>query len=136
MDLAHIWYPSYGFHGERGVVIGYYNSGANATTYGALTPGKRLERALAQGAKIHGEKYRSGLAGAFSVAWHRTPFIEGGWVGWPSRTNGEYALLNKPAGRVYFAGDWLSYYIAWQAGAFDSARHAVTNLHQRVMAGV
>jgi monoamine oxidase len=136
MDLAHIWYPSYGFHGERGVVIGYYNSGANATTYGALTPGKRLERALAQGAKIHGEKYRSGLAGAFSVAWHRTPFIEGGWVGWPSRTNGEYALLNKPAGRVYFAGDWLSYYIAWQAGAFDSARYAVTNLHQRVMAGV
>jgi monoamine oxidase len=84
--------------------------------------------------KIHGAKYRTELASAFSVAWHRTPFIEGGWVGWPSRTTGEYTLLNQPAGRVYFAGDWLSYFIAWQAGAFDSARATVTKIHQRVMA--
>jgi len=134
-DLAHVWYPSYGFHGKRGVVIGYYNTGGSANTYGALTPESRLERALAQGAKIHGEKYKQGLLSSFSVAWQRTPFIEGGWVGWPSRTSGQYDLLNKPAGRVYFAGDWLSYFIAWQAGAFDSARYAVTGLHQRVLAG-
>ncbi|MEU6645984.1 flavin monoamine oxidase family protein [Saccharomonospora sp. NPDC046836] len=134
MDLAHVWYPSSGFHAKRGVVVGYYNTGTSARTYGALTPAQRTERALAQGAKIHGEKYRSELASAFSVAWHRTPFLEGGWVGWPSRTSGQYALLNQPAGHVYFAGDWLSYYIAWQAGAFDSARYAVTNIHQRVMA--
>jgi len=135
MDLAHIWYPSYGFHGERGVVVGYYNTGANATTYGALPPADRVTRAVAQGVKIHDEKYRTELTNAFSVAWHKVPHIEGGWVGWPSRTSGEYALLNQPAGRVYFAGDWLSYYIAWQAGAIDSARYVVTNLHQRVAAG-
>jgi monoamine oxidase len=35
---------------------------------------------------------------------------------------------------VYFAGDWLSYFIAWQAGAIDSARYVVTDIHQRVMA--
>ncbi|MFF5985663.1 flavin monoamine oxidase family protein [Prauserella flavalba] len=134
MDLQHIWYPSAGFHGERGVVVGYYNTGGSANTYGALAPSARTERALAQGVKIHGEKYRSELASAFSVAWQRTPFLEGAWVGWPSRTSGQYALLNKPAGHVYFAGDWLSYFIAWQAGAFDSARHAVTGIHQRVMA--
>jgi monoamine oxidase len=34
---------------------------------------------------------------------------------------------------VYFAGDWLTNLIAWQAGAFLSARAAVTRLHQRVM---
>ncbi|TWE14135.1 monoamine oxidase [Prauserella muralis] len=134
LDLAHIWYPSAGFHGRRGVVVGYYNTGANAQLYGDLPPAERTKRALAQGVKIHGEKYRAELASAFSVAWHRTPFIEGGWVGWPSRTSGEYALLNRPAGHVYFAGDWLSYFIAWQAGAFDSARHVVTNLHERVLA--
>jgi monoamine oxidase len=135
MDLSHIWYPSYGFHGDRGVVVGYYNTGTNATAYGALSPADRTARALAQGVKIHGEKYRAELASAFSVAWHKVPYIEGGWVGWPSRTSGEYALLNQPAGRVYFAGDWLSYFIAWQAGAIDSARYVVTRLHQRVMAG-
>ncbi|WP_235998645.1 flavin monoamine oxidase family protein [Qaidamihabitans albus] len=134
LDLSQIWYPSAGFHGGRGVVVGYYHGGPDAVAYGELPPAQRAERAVAQGTKIHGAKYRDELASAFSVAWHRTPFIEGGWVGWPSRTSGEYALLNKPAGRVYFAGDWLSYYIAWQAGAFDSARHAVTGIHQRVLA--
>lgn len=43
-------------------------------------------------------------------------------------------MLNQPAGRVYFAGDWLSHLVAWQAGAFDSARKTVTALHQRVLA--
>ena len=133
MDLAHVWYPSHGFHGKRGVVVGYYNTGANALTYGQLSPADRLTRAVAQGVKIHGDKYRTEIASSFSVAWHRTKHIEGGWVGWPSRTSGEYSLLNKPAGNVYFAGDWLSYYIAWQAGAFDSARKVASEIHERVM---
>ncbi len=135
LDLTHVWYPSYGFHGKRGTIVGYYNTGANARTYGSLTPGQRVERALAQGAKIHGDRYRTELANAFSVAWHRTPYVEAGWVGWPSRTTGEYELLNQPQGRVYFAGDWLTYWIAWQNGAFDSARKVVTALHSRVQAG-
>ncbi|GAA5036688.1 flavin monoamine oxidase family protein [Actinopolymorpha pittospori] len=133
MDLDNIWYPSYGFHGKRGTVIGYYNTGAHAQVYSQLSPAERTARAVAQGVKIHGDVYRTELATSFSVAWHRTPYIEGGWVSWPSRTSGEYDLLNRPAGRVYFAGDWLSYFIAWQAGAFDSARKVVTDLHQRVM---
>jgi monoamine oxidase len=37
------------------------------------------------------------------------------------------------AGRVYFAGDWLSHSVAWQHGAFVSARATVSALHTRVM---
>jgi monoamine oxidase len=133
LDLQHIWYPSYGYHAKRGVVVGYYNLGQNASVYGALPPAQRLDRAVAQGVKIHGEKYRTELASSFSVAWHRTPFIEGGWMLWPGRPSPEYTLLNEPAGRVYFAGDWLTYNVAWQAGAFESAQRAVTHIHQRVM---
>jgi monoamine oxidase len=135
MDLSHVWYPSYNFHGKRGVVIGYYNTGANATAYGNLTPAAREARAIAQGAKIHGPAYRQELASSFSVAWHRTPFLEAGWVSWPNQQGPEYALLNQPAGNVYFAGDWLSYWIAWQHGAFVSARKIVTDIHTRVLAG-
>jgi monoamine oxidase len=134
IDLSHIWYPSHDFHGPRGVVVGYYNVGGPALAYSRLTPPERIARALDQGAKIHGQKYRTEVASAFSVAWHRTPHVEGAWVSWPSRTSGQYALLNKPAGNVYFAGDWLSHLIAWQAGAFHSARKIVTEIHQRVMA--
>lgn len=135
MDLDHIWYPSYDFHGKRGVVLGYYNTGNDALTYGKLTPAQRIDRALAQGAKIHGPAYQKEFASAFSVAWHRTPFIEGGWISWPSQTSPQYKLLNEPAGRVYFAGDWLSHWIAWQHGAFVSARAVVSEIHERVGTG-
>ncbi|MFE6281226.1 flavin monoamine oxidase family protein [Streptomyces sp. NPDC057877] len=134
MDLSTIWYPSYGYQGRRGTLIGYYHFGANALSYGALPHEQRLARAVSQGVKIHGEKYRSELERSFSVAWHRTPHIEGGWVGWPSQDGPEYKLLNQPAGHVYFAGDWLSHVIAWQHGALTSARKVVTGIHERVMA--
>jgi monoamine oxidase len=132
MDLSHIWYPSYGFHGRRGLVVGYYNTGTNARTYGALTPPERAKRAVEQGVKIHGEKYRSELAASFSQAWHRTKYLEGAWTSPPYGSAG-YELLLRPAGRVYFAGDWLSHEVAWQHGAFTSARAAVTALHERVL---
>ncbi|MFE2041368.1 flavin monoamine oxidase family protein [Streptomyces sp. NPDC059477] len=132
-DLATIWYPSYGYQGRRGTLVGYYNFGANALAYSALPHNERLARAVSRGVKIHGDKYRTELDHSFSVAWHRTPDIEAGWVSWPSQTGAEYKLLNQPAGHVYFAGDWLSHTIAWQHGAFTSARKVVTDIHERVL---
>ncbi|MET0422719.1 MAG: flavin monoamine oxidase family protein [Actinoplanes sp.] len=134
LDLAHIWYPSHDFHARRGLIVGYYNTGANARTYGALTPAERAERAVAQGMKIHGDMYRSELATSFSIAWHRTRHLEGAWTSPPWGTPG-YQRLLEPAGQVYFAGDWLSHEVAWQHGAFVSARSVVSALHQRVLAG-
>ena len=133
LDLAHVWYPSFDFHAARGLIVGYYNTGAAARAYGALTPEQRALRAVEQGVKIHGEKYRTELAASFSIAWHRTRYLEGAWTSPPYGTPG-YDLLLAPAGRVHFAGDWLSHEVAWQHGAFVSARAAVTALHERVMA--
>jgi monoamine oxidase len=132
LDLSHIWYPSYGFHGKRGLIVGYYNTGANARAYSALAPAEREARAIAQGVKIHGDKYRTELTASFSQAWDRTRYLEGAWTS-PPYGSAAYNLLLQPAGRVYFAGDWLSHEVAWQHGAFMSARSVVTALHQRVM---
>jgi monoamine oxidase len=41
--------------------------------------------------------------------------------------------LVNPAGRVLYAGDWLSYMDAWQHGAILSARKAITALHTRAL---
>uniref|UniRef100_A0AAU2VWY4 FAD-dependent oxidoreductase n=1 Tax=Streptomyces sp. NBC_00008 TaxID=2903610 RepID=A0AAU2VWY4_9ACTN len=134
MDLAHIWYPSYGHQGRRGTIIGYYNTGSDADAYAALTPAQREARAVAQGVKIHGEKYRTELATSFSHHWRQTPYLEASWhslAGGPDAP--VFAPLNRAAGRVYFAGDYLSYADAWQHGAFTSARKAVTALHARVL---
>jgi monoamine oxidase len=137
MDLDHIWYPSYGYHGGRGVIVGYYNTGKHSDVYTRLSPAEREARAVAQGIKIHGDRYRTQLASSFSVAWTRERWIEGGWA----KTAGDYhiddpvyAPLGKAAGRVYFAGDWLSSSVSWQHGALTAAQKAVTALHQRVLA--
>ncbi|MEU4410838.1 FAD-dependent oxidoreductase [Streptosporangium sp. NPDC023963] len=132
LDITHIWYPSYGFHSRGGLVVGYYNVEENADVYTGLSHRERRNRALTQGKKIHGEKYRAELRSSVSIAWKRQPYIEGGWASWPS-FGSDFALLQRPAGRVYFAGDWLSHLTAWQAGAMESARRAVTDLHRRVL---
>ena len=133
LDLVNTWYPSTGFHGERGTVIGYYNTGANATAYGALSPAARFTRAVAQGTKIHGDVYGKDMKASFSVDWAGTEYSRGAWVGWPSQTDGIYAKLLDPTGNIYFAGDHLSHTIAWQHGAIVSARASVTALHSKVM---
>jgi len=135
LDVTHIWHPSYGFHGRRGVVIGYYNTGSRADSYAALTPRAREERAVAAGVRIYGEKYRSELVSSFSHHWRQFPYQEAAWHSTPGGPDApRYKPLTEPSGRVYFAGDWLSYMDAWQHGAFTSARSAVTALHRRVLA--
>jgi monoamine oxidase len=132
LDISHIWYPSHGYHGERGLLVGYYNIGDHADAYGRMTHADRVRRAIEQGVRIHGAKYRDELLSGVSIAWHRQPHIQSGWAAWPSY-GGPYELLQRPAGRVYFAGDWLTRLVAWQAGAMESARKVVTLLHQRAL---
>jgi monoamine oxidase len=134
LDVSQIWYPSYGFHEKRGVILGYYTQGSPTDVFDPLTPAERIKRAVAQGVKIHGPKYASELDNGFAVAWDRIPHIEAGWIAWPSYTTGQYDLLNQAHGNVYFAGEWLTYFLGWQAGAFLSARKVVSEIHQRTLA--
>ncbi|MFD7664129.1 flavin monoamine oxidase family protein [Streptomyces sp. NPDC059788] len=134
LDLGVIWYPSHAFHAERGVVIGYYNFGRDADAYGKPSPKERERRAVAQGVKIHGTKYRTELRSSFSQHWRQMPHVEAAWhslEGGPDAAR--FAALTKPAGRVYFAGDYLSHTVAWQHGAFSSARKVVGEVHRRVV---
>jgi monoamine oxidase len=134
LDIDQIWYPSHGFHSARGILVGYYTTGKDAIAYGSLPPAAREARALSHGVRIHGPKHRDELASSFSIAWERVPFVEGGWQNIPGGPQAPvYAPLNAAAGRVYFAGDWLSNQVSWQHGSFVSAQRAVTALHARVM---
>lgn len=133
MDVNQIWYPSYGYLSQKGVVIGYYNFGQAALDLGNMTIAQRERHALAQGAKIH-KSYTSEFENSFSVAWHKIKYNEGGWVSYTaSDRQNYYPILNQPQGRIYLAGEHLSYLTAWMAGAFESARVAVTQIHERTL---
>lgn len=132
LDINQIWYPSFGFQGKKGVLIGYYNFYSRAEAVGALSAAEREKLALTQGVKIH-PQYPAEFENSFSLAWQRIPYSEGGWATYDEATRRKYypALL-EPDGNIYFAGEHTTYLTAWMAGAFTSARRTVEALHARV----
>ncbi len=132
MDINQIWYPSFGFQGRKGVLIGYYNFYARAEAVGALSVAEREKLALEQGSKIH-PQYATEFENSFSLAWHRVPYSGGGWATYDDATRKKYyASLIEPDGNIYFAGEHTTYLTAWMAGAFTSARRAVEAITARV----
>jgi monoamine oxidase len=131
MPITQIWYPATGFFGRKGVLVGYYNYGLEATAMSALPHTQREAQALQQGAKIH-PQYAKEFENSFSVAWHQTPYSLGGWAAYKEETRRDhYPALNRPDGRVYLAGEHLSYLTGWMAGALESARKVCHEIHDR-----
>jgi monoamine oxidase len=130
-----ISYPSYDWQGEKGTLLGYYNFGAQAIEVSALSPAERIRYALEHGSLIHPEVYEREFESGFSVAWHLVPYSMGGWVSWSSDARRDhYPTLNRPDGRVYLAGEHLSYMTGWMSGAIESAWMQIEQLHQQALA--
>ena len=133
-EISSIAYPTYGFLTQKGVLQGYYNFGSAAAALSAMTPDERSEVALAGGELIHGDAYRSEFENAFSVAWDRVRYSLGSWSGWTSQGRQQYyPTLLEPDGRIYLAGEMLSWVPAWQEGAISAAWMQLEKLHERVM---
>lgn len=129
MEIGQIVYPSSGYLGKKGVLVGYYLQGQAGRPIGDKTPDERLALALEQGSRIH-PQYRAEVESGFSVAWHRVTWNRGSW----SNTNpAARRKLAEPQGRVYLAGDHLNMN-AWMQGAFESARQTATAVHARAVA--
>jgi len=134
LPVNEIYYPSHGFFGPKGVLIGYYMFGPASDQATQLTPAARTELALSQGEKIH-PQYRAEFENAFSVNWATVPHIRGCLAHFPEKLMKTlYPLLVKPDGELYLAADWASQLGGWQAGAFESARLVVKNIHERTLA--
>ncbi len=106
-----------------------------AVRVSALSPADRIEFALKHGEKVH-PQYREEFETGFSVAWHKVKYSLGGWATWSRRgREGAYPVLNQPDGRIYLAGEHLSYLTGWMAGAFESAWTQLEALHNRAVSG-
>lgn len=135
--ISQIYYPFDNFGSKgRGVVIGYYHFGEATKALDDHTPAERERLALEQGARIH-PQYPAEFENSFSVAWARVPHNEAAWMTWKDDASYEESqkVLRAADGPFYFAGDWTSHSLGWQAGAFVGAHRAIEALHARARAG-
>lgn len=132
--ISTISMPSTGWLGQKGVVLGFYPHGAAAARLSAMSLKERKAYALAAGAKVFPE-YASMAEGSFSMFWHRAPHNLGGWAEWTEDGRKKYyPTLLEPDGRLYLAGEHLSYLTGWQEGGIESAWQQIAKLHARAQA--
>ncbi|MFT4154685.1 flavin monoamine oxidase family protein [Parafilimonas sp.] len=131
-ELTQIFYPSNDYLSQKGILIGYYNFNDKAMRTGELSFKEREQLALQKGRLIH-PQYDKEFEHSFSVSWHKTQYSLGGWALYTGETRKSfYKALLKPEKNVYFAGEHLTYLNAWMAGAFESARKTVADIHSRI----
>ncbi len=133
--ISQIYYPFDGLNtAGKGIVVGAYHF-SNVKDFDAMTPAQRERAMLEQGAKIH-PQYPAEFENSFSVEWQRVRYNEGAWMQYGSEAEQDamFRTLSQPDGPFYFAGDWLTKLVAWQAGAFVSAHRTIAALHARANA--
>lgn len=129
--ITQIWYPSSGYLGQKGILVGAYAFGRDAVELGNLSPAERQSRALDEGRHIH-PQYDEAFESSFSVAWQHVPYSLGGWATYSAADRARhYPVLTEPDGPFFLAGEHLSYLTGWMAGALESARRAAAALHAR-----
>lgn len=131
-ELTQIFYPSYDYLSKKGILVGYYNFHDKAKKVGELSIQEREALALRKGSMIH-PQYQNEFEKSFSVSWHKTQYSLGGWALYSEEERqSAYKALLKPDKQVYFAGEHMTYLNAWMAGAFESARSVVADIHTRI----
>ncbi|MGC1527524.1 MAG: FAD-dependent oxidoreductase [Phormidesmis sp.] len=134
-DITQIWYPSTGFHSNKGIVVGAYiwdNEIGNA--WGLLSPEERTAKAIESGSALHpGYADEVSTAAGMTIAWENVPYSEGGWAEWEDeQREAAYKVLLQPDGPIFLAGEHLSYLTGWQEGSVRSALLAVEGIAARV----
>ncbi|HEY6348941.1 MAG TPA: FAD-dependent oxidoreductase [Candidatus Angelobacter sp.] len=140
-EIIHeIWYPSHGYFGKSGALVGAYAAGNDATEFGKMTCEQRLLLARSIASKLHPEFADERIVPSrmgVSIAWHNIPTQLGGFPGLgQDRTEARKAYLRllQPEGRFYVIGDQVSPLTAWQEGALMSMEHAVKQISRKNLA--
>lgn len=126
---ALIWYPSGDWYNPRGILMAAYSSGGFNGSAGKIFADMSADErfAVTKGVVERMHPGKSGLLEKpLTVSWTQTPWSEGIAAQWtPEQRKTDYLELCRPEGRVFFAGEHLSYIGAWQEGAALSAFEAM-----------
>ena len=127
--ITQMWYPSWAYFRQKGILTGAYNYDRNAVRFGEYSLERRLDEAMKGGMKLHPDfdKHVPKELG-LSIAWQNIPYQLGGWADDWSCDKKIPDVLLRAEGRFWAAGDQLSYLSGWQEGAVRSAHHAIAGI--------
>ena len=137
-DVDLVWYPTDKIFSPTGILIAGFNIErddltAKATPFGAISSTQaKLDVSLAAVEKLHPGRSHL-LTKPIYVSWSKIPYSLGAFANnRHAECEPAYAQLDKPQGRTYFAGDYLSRLVGWQEGAVLSAHRAIERIAQQI----
>ena len=132
--IREVWYPSHGFFGKSGALVGGYMAGNDAAEFGKMSCSQRLSVARSIAGKLHPEFLDDRIVPpnrGVSIAWQNIPSQLGGFPGLGqdrAEARKAYLRLLQPDGRFYVIGDQVSPLTAWQEGALMSVEQVIKQI--------
>ena len=130
--ITQIWYPSWGYFKQKGILTGAYMYDDDAVRYGEMSIQERLVEAMKGAKKLHPDFDKHvPIDLGLSIAWQNVPWQLGGWADdWSCHKEIPDLLLNAEPDkkRFWVAGDQVSYWSGWQEGAVRSAHHVIAGI--------
>ena len=132
LPIGNFAYPSWGYFGRKGVLLGFYGNGQMAGL--ADKPiAQRIEHVLTHASKVH-PQLRTEYETAYCTFWEKTPYSLGAFATGGGGANAErLATLGKPDNRILLGCAAVSGNGGWQEGAVAAAWKQVQQLHERVL---
>ena len=128
--LAEVWYPSSGFHMQKGGFMGGFYLRDEATRVGKHSLEERIAEARRYGARIHPEILDDSVVPgdlALSLAWQHVPGQEGMVTLY--RQQQSYERMLTPFGeRFFMLGCQASPLRGWVEGALMSVEHVLAQM--------
>lgn len=120
-----VYYPS---TDDSKVVISSYTWAMSARGWDSLTPQQRVDESLNDLCRLHGDCIRELFVCGQSYSWLLDDYSMGeAAMIFPEQLSLQ-GILARPVGNIYFAGDTLSFKVAWIEGAIESGMRAVLEL--------
>jgi monoamine oxidase len=133
LPVGDVAYPSWGFWGDKGIMLGFYGNGQMAGLVN-MPIKDRVEHVLTHISKVH-PQIRAEYEAAYCTFWERTPYSLGAFAGGggSGSNDARLAALGKPDGRIYLGCAAVSGNGGWQEGAVAAAWKQVKQLHEAAM---
>jgi len=124
-------YPSTGYFGDKGVLLGFYGNGQMSGVVN-MPVKQRIEHVLSHASKVH-PQIREEFESAYCVFWEKIPYSMGAFAAGGGNAADRLAVLAKPDNRIYLGCGAVSGNGGWMEGAVTAAWKQVRALHERVM---